>query len=53
MVSGITLNSTEEAIGMTRAAVAQDLPIVISFRLDKTGRLATGPSLKEAIGQTA
>jgi homocysteine S-methyltransferase len=49
MVTGATLSSTKEAIGMTRAAKAHDIPIVISFTLDKTGKLATGPTLREAI----
>ncbi len=52
MVTGLTLNSTAEAIGIARAAEAAGLPCVISFTVETDGRLADGTSLKEAIETT-
>ena len=51
MVSAITMNYVEEAIGIARAAVAVNLPVVISFTVETNGKLPTGISLKEAIEQ--
>jgi S-methylmethionine-dependent homocysteine/selenocysteine methylase len=51
MVSAITMNYAEEAIGIARAAGAVGLPVVISFTVETNGRLPTGMSLKEAIDQ--
>jgi S-methylmethionine-dependent homocysteine/selenocysteine methylase len=51
MISAFTMNYVEEAIGFTRAAVAADMPCVVSFTLETDGRLPTGQSLKEAIAQ--
>ncbi|TDH27278.1 homocysteine S-methyltransferase [Segetibacter sp. 3557_3] len=49
MISAITMNYAEEAIGIARAAAAHDLPVVISFTVETNGRLPTGMRLKEAI----
>ena len=49
LVSAMTMNYVEEAIGITRAAAAFQLPVVISFTLETDGRLPTGMTLKEAI----
>jgi homocysteine S-methyltransferase len=49
MISAITMNSVEEAIGVARAADAAGMPSVISFTLETDGRLPTGQSLKDAI----
>ena len=49
MITGLTLNNTDEAIGITRAAEAAGLPAVISFTLNGEGRLQSGCSLKDAI----
>ena len=49
MVSAITMNYTEEAIGITRAAKANDIPVVIAFTVETDGKLATGETLKSAI----
>ncbi len=49
LVTAVTMNYTEEAIGITRAAEAAGLPVVISFTVETDGRLVTGISLKEAI----
>ncbi len=49
LVSAFTMNYTQEAIGITRAAQSVDLPAVISFTVGTDGRLPSGESLKEAI----
>jgi homocysteine S-methyltransferase len=49
MVSAITLNYVEEAVGVTRAAAAHGMPAVISFTVETDGRLATGQALRDAI----
>ncbi|MGP1385647.1 MAG: homocysteine S-methyltransferase family protein [Thainema sp.] len=50
-VTAITINYTEEAIGITRAAHQLDMPVVISFTVETDGHLPTGQSLKSAIAQ--
>lgn len=49
LITGLTLNSVDEAIGITRAGQGAGIPVVISFTLDDTAQLQTGPSLKDAI----
>ncbi|MCH9695500.1 MAG: homocysteine S-methyltransferase family protein [Gammaproteobacteria bacterium] len=49
LISGLTLNYIEEAVGLTRAAQEHGLPVVISFTVETDGRLPTGDSLEEAI----
>lgn len=49
IISAITMNYVEEAIGIARAAAAVNLPAVISFTVETNGKLPTGMSLKEAI----
>ena len=49
MVSAITMTNTNEAIGVTRAAVKAGMPISLSFTLETDGRLPTGQPLGEAI----
>ncbi|RTQ97808.1 homocysteine S-methyltransferase family protein [Halomonas nitroreducens] len=44
-----TFNSVPEAIGLSRAAADIGLPLNLSFTLDSRCRLASGPSLREAI----
>ncbi len=51
LVSAITINYVEEAIGIARAAGTVKLPSVISFTVETDGRLATGMCLKDAITQ--
>ncbi|MBC7744575.1 MAG: homocysteine S-methyltransferase family protein [Flavobacterium sp.] len=51
MISAITMNYAEEAIGIARAAAAANLPVVISFTVETNGKLPTGMSLKEVIEQ--
>ncbi len=49
LVTAMTLTNTSEAVGITRAAQAAGLPVVISFTLETDGRLPTGEALGEAI----
>ncbi len=49
LVSAFTINYTEEAIGITRAAQASGIPAVISFTVETDGRLPSGQPLGEAI----
>ncbi len=49
MVTALTLNSVDEAIGIARAAKAVGLPSVISFTIEKNRRLRSGETLGEAI----
>ncbi len=51
LISAITMNYAEEAVGIARAAAAFDLPVVISFTVETNGKLPTGMSLQEAIEQ--
>lgn len=51
MVSAITMNYVEEAIGIARAANSVNLPVVISFTVETNGKLPSGMSLKEAVEQ--
>jgi S-methylmethionine-dependent homocysteine/selenocysteine methylase len=51
LVTAMTMNYTEEAIGITRAAQKADMPVVISFTVETDGKLPTGQSLSEAIAQ--
>ena len=49
LVTALTLTSADEAIGITRAAQAENIPVVISFTLETDGRLPNGQSLADAI----
>ncbi|MDP1584853.1 MAG: homocysteine S-methyltransferase family protein [Bradyrhizobium sp.] len=49
MVTGFTLNTVNEAIGIARAAKAQGIPAVISFTVETDGRLVNGETLRQAI----
>lgn len=49
MITAITMTNVNEAVGLTRAAKAADIPAVISFTVETDGKLPTGQSLKEAI----
>jgi S-methylmethionine-dependent homocysteine/selenocysteine methylase len=49
MVTAITMNYVEEAIGIARAAKVAGMPVVISFTVETDGKLPTGQTLKEAI----
>ncbi len=51
MISAITMTHAEEAIGITRAAQAAGMPVVISFTVETDGRLPTAQTLGNAIDQ--
>jgi S-methylmethionine-dependent homocysteine/selenocysteine methylase len=51
LVTAITMNYAEEAIGLARAARNEELPVVISLTVETDGRLPTGQSLGDAIKQ--
>jgi len=50
-VTAMTITYAEEAIGIVRAATAENMPVVISLTLETDGRLPSGQSLKDAIKQ--
>jgi S-methylmethionine-dependent homocysteine/selenocysteine methylase len=49
MITGLTMNYPEEAIGIVRAAKEAGMPVIISLTVETDGKLSTGQSLKEAI----
>jgi len=49
LLTALTLNYIDEAIGIVRAAQAVNMPVVISFTVETDGKLATGDSLEHAI----
>jgi S-methylmethionine-dependent homocysteine/selenocysteine methylase len=51
LVTALTLNYVEEAVGLTRAAADEAMPVVISFTVETDGRLPSGTSLGDAITQ--
>ena len=51
MVTALTMTYAEEAIGVTQAAKAVGMPVVISFTVETDGRLPSGRTLKDAILQ--
>ena len=51
MVTAMTITYVDEAVGLTRAAQATTLPVVISFTVETDGRLPSGQALGEAVQQ--
>ncbi|MCY1223030.1 methionine synthase [compost metagenome] len=51
MVTALTVNYVDEALGVVLAAREARLPVVISFTVETDGRLPTGQPLNEAIEQ--
>lgn len=51
LVTAMTINYVEEAIGIVDAAQAADMPVVISFTVETDGKLPTGQQLGDAIAQ--
>ena len=51
LVSALTMTNVEEAIGITQAAVAAEIPAVISFTVETDGRLPSGQALGDAVRQ--
>ncbi|GGE60959.1 homocysteine S-methyltransferase family protein [Actibacterium pelagium] len=52
LVWGATFNNIPEAVGLSRAAAEAGLPLSLSFTLDSSHKLKSGPSLREAIELT-
>jgi homocysteine S-methyltransferase len=52
MISAITMNTVNEAIGIARASKAAGMPCVVAFTVETDGRLADGSSLREAVERT-
>jgi S-methylmethionine-dependent homocysteine/selenocysteine methylase len=52
MVAALTMNYTEEAIGIARAARAAGMPVAISFTTETDGTLPSGRTLGDAIEET-
>ena len=51
LVSALTINYADEAIGIVNAAQAVDIPVVISFTVETDGQLPSGQSLAAAINE--
>jgi S-methylmethionine-dependent homocysteine/selenocysteine methylase len=51
MVTAITINYAEEAVGIARAAEHAGMPVAISFTVETDGRLPTGQTLRAAVEQ--
>ena len=49
LVTAITMTHTNEALGLTQAALANKMPVVISFTVETDGSLPSGEQLGEAI----
>ncbi|PHN01032.1 homocysteine S-methyltransferase family protein [Flavilitoribacter nigricans] len=49
LITAMTINYTEEGLGIAKAAKAWNVPVVISFTVETDGHLPSGESLKEAI----
>lgn len=49
MITAITMNYVDEAVGIAQAAERARMPVAISFTVETDGRLPTGQSLGEAI----
>jgi S-methylmethionine-dependent homocysteine/selenocysteine methylase len=49
LAEAMTFNGVPEAVGVARAGAAAGLPVSISFTLDATHRLQSGPTLREAV----
>lgn len=49
MISAMTINNVNEAIGLTRAVAQTGLPFALSFTVEMDGRLPTGDALGDAI----
>lgn len=52
LVTALTMNYVEEAIGIAQAAKMAGIPVVLSFTVETDGKLPTGQTLKSAIEQT-
>jgi homocysteine S-methyltransferase len=51
MVTAITMNGVEEAVGIARASSRAGMPVAISFTVETDGCLPTGQTLRAAVEQ--
>ncbi len=51
LVSAMTFNNVAEAVGVARAAAKAGLPLGLHLTLDRSGRLKSGPSVRDAIAK--
>ena len=51
MMTAVTMTYAAEAIGVVAAAVAEGLPVVVSFTVETDGRLPSGQGLADAIAE--
>jgi len=49
MITVRTMNYMEEALGVAKAAIKYNIPVVVSFTAETDGNLPTGQSIKDAI----
>jgi S-methylmethionine-dependent homocysteine/selenocysteine methylase len=49
LISALTINYNDEAIGIVNAAKKNHIPVVISYTVETDGNLPSGQSLKDAI----
>lgn len=49
MINALTMTNFNEALGITRAAKAADMPVAIAFTVETDGKLPTGEQLGEAV----
>ena len=52
MISALTMNYAQEAIGIALAARSCSIPVVISYTVETDGRLPSGEPLTDAIART-
>lgn len=52
MVSAVTMNTVDEAVGIARAARLFGMPCAVSFTVETDGHLTDGTSLRAAIEET-
>jgi S-methylmethionine-dependent homocysteine/selenocysteine methylase len=51
LVTALTMTHAEEAVGIARAALREQIPAAVSFTVETDGRLPSGQPLAEAIEQ--
>ncbi|MBW8636859.1 homocysteine S-methyltransferase family protein [Hoeflea sp. WL0058] len=52
VISAVTMNYVEEALGIAHAAKKADMPVILAYTVETDGKLPTGQSLGDAIEQT-
>ena len=52
LITALTINYTDEGIGIVQAAEELKVPVVISFTVETDGHLPCGETLREAIAKT-